>query len=251
MTLPLALIHGWGQHGGIWRELLAQLAPRFADVPLCNLELPGHGRAASADFDLDALVDAYAAAAPARCTVVGWSLGGMLALRWAQRRPHQVAKLVLFATTPCFGRRTDWPHGSPAEVQEAFAAQVSAAPERALQRFSDLLAEGEADVRCVRRALRAHLAEQAIPATPALLAGLSFLAETDLRAALQAQPPKQPTLLIHGEGDTITPFAAGRYLSEVLPHARLLALPQCGHAPMLSHAPAAAAAISTFLDEPI
>src|SRR5690606_16586334 len=66
MTLPLALIHGWGQHGGIWRELLAQLAPRFADVPLCNLELPGHGRAASADFDLDALVDAYAAAAPAR-----------------------------------------------------------------------------------------------------------------------------------------------------------------------------------------
>lgn len=251
MSLPLALIHGWGQHGGIWQALLAELAPRCPDLAVSNLELPGHGHAASADFDLDTLVDAYAAAAPDRCTAIGWSLGGMLALRWAQRHPQQVEKLVLFATTPCFGRRADWPHGSPAEVQAAFAAQVSAAPERALQRFSDLLAEGEADVRGVRRALRAHLAEQATPATSALLAGLAFLAATDLRTALRSPPPPQPALLIHGEGDTITPFAAGRYLSEALPHARLLALPQCGHAPMVSHAPAAAAAIAAFLDEPI
>src|SRR5690606_6905547 len=78
MTLPLALIHGWGQLGCIWRELLARLAPRFPDLPLCNLGLPGHGQAAVADFELDALVDAYAAAAPARCMVLGWSLGGML-----------------------------------------------------------------------------------------------------------------------------------------------------------------------------
>lgn len=251
MTLPLALIHGWGQHGGVWRDLLAQLAPRLPDLSACNLELPGHGAAPPADFDLDALVDAYAAAAPARCVLVGWSLGGMLALRWAQRHPQQIAKLVLFSTTPCFGARADWPHGSSAEVQQAFAAQVAAAPERALQRFSDLQAEGEADVRGVRRALRVCLAETAPPLLASLLAGLKFLADTDLRAALQEEPPRQPVLLIHGEGDTITPFGAGRHLAETLPQAQLLALPQCGHAPMLSHAAEAAAAIAAFLDEPI
>ncbi|HEY1076590.1 MAG TPA: alpha/beta fold hydrolase [Rhodocyclaceae bacterium] len=244
MSLPLALIHGWGQHAGVWRALLAALACDDA----CLLELPGHGAAPAAAFDLDALVDAYAAKAPPQCAVLGWSLGGQLALRWAQRHPQQVRKLVLFSTTPCFGERPDWSCGSAAAVQQAFAAQVEAAPERALPRFADLLAEGEADVREVRRRLRALLAEQPLPSTAMLMAGLAFLAQTDLRTELTRSPPGQPTLLIHGEGDTITPFGAGRWLAECLPHARLLALPHCGHAPMISHVDELANAITTFLD---
>lgn len=245
MTLPLALIHGWGQHGGVWRELLAQL-----DLPAAlNLELPGHGAAPAGEFDLDALVDAYAAQAPSACAVLGWSLGGMLALRWAQRHPQQVRKLVLCATTPCFGERPDWPHGSPAAVQQAFAALVKAAPEPALQRFADLLAVGEADLRGVRRSLRALLAEQPVPSTDMLLAGLHFLADTDLRASLLADPPAQSVLIIHGEGDTITPLGAAWWLAEHLPHARLHAVAMCGHAPMVSHADEMAALVKAFLDE--
>ena len=245
MTLPLALIHGWGQHGGVWRELLAQLGSPAA----LNLELPGHGAAPAADFDLDALVDAYAAQAPSACAVLGWSLGGMLAQRWAQRYPQQVQKLVLFSSTPCFGEREDWPHGSPAPVQAAFAALVQAAPEPALQRFADLLAVGEADLRGVRRSLRALLAEQPVPSTEMLLAGLHFLADTDLRAALLANPPAQPVLIIHGEGDTITPLGAAWWLAEHLPHARLHAVAMCGHAPMVSHVAETADLVKAFLDE--
>lgn len=247
MTLPLALIHGWGQHGGIWTSLLEHLS----SPSVCNLELPGHGAAPPADFAIDAVADAYAAQAPAPCAVIAWSLGAQIALRWAQRHPQQVTKLVLFSATPCFGVRDDWPHGSPTEVQQAFYAQVAAAPERALQRFSDLLAEGESDVRGVRRALRAQLAEKPLPALDTLLAGLRFLADTDLRASLHETPPQQPILLIHGEGDTITPFGAGCWLADTLPQARLHALPHCGHAPMISHAAETAAAITAFLDAPI
>ena len=190
--------------------------------------------------------------APAECVrVLAWSLGAQIGLRWAQRHPQQVTQLVLFSATPCFGERADWPHGSPSAVQQAFYAQVAAAPERALQRFADLLAEGEADVRNVRRALRAQLATQPIPTSDMLLAGLRCLAATDLRASLREAAPAQPTLLIHGEGDTITSFAASRWLAGTLPQARLHALPHCGHAPMISHAADLAKVIAAFLNEPI
>jgi pimeloyl-[acyl-carrier protein] methyl ester esterase len=249
LNLPLALLHGWGQHGGIWQQLLERLYTAAAPADTCNFDLPGHGAAPAAPYVLDALVDHYAHRAPAECVLVGWSLGGMLALRWAQRHPQQVKKLILFSTTPCFGARPDWPHGAALEVQQAFAAQIAAAPERGLQRFADLLAEGEHDVRGTRRALRAHLAAAPVPATESLAAGLQFLAATDLRAELLAAPPPQPLLLIHGEADTITPFAAALWLAAHLPQARLHALAQCGHAPMLSHASEAAAVIQAFLDE--
>ena len=245
MSLPLALIHGWGQHGGAWRQLLADMNVSAA----CNFELPGHGDAAPASFDLDALADAYALRAPAECGVMAWSLGAQIALRWAQLHPQQVRKLVLFSATPCFGERADWPHGSPAEIQQVFFEQVAAAPETALQRFADLLAVGEADLRGARRAVRALLTEQPTPDTAMLLDGLKFLSGTDLRASLQTSPPAQPVLLIHGENDTITPFGASRWLATALPKARLHALPHCGHAPLISQAAAVGTVIKAFLDE--
>lgn len=245
--IPLFLLPGWGQHGGAFASLCTSLAPR----PTQCAELPGHAGTPwhEGDFALDTLIDHYAALAPAQCHVSGWSLGGLVALRWAQRYPQQIKKLVLFATTPCFGQREHWPHGAPSEVQSAFAEQVAADPQRGLQRFADLLAEGEADVRATRRALRHLLSAAPLPATPALLAGLQCLADTDLRESLQAQPPTQATLLLHGEDDTITACAASQWLAQTLPQARLQCLPHCGHAPMLSHSAEVARAIQTFLDD--
>ncbi len=248
MSYPLVFIHGWGQHGGAWQALLESLSTHHT---IHNLELPGHGAAAwqAPGFDLDALVDTYAAQAPEQCTVIGWSLGGILAVRWAQRYPAQVQKLVLMATTPCFGERSDWSYGTPDAVQQAFAAAIAANPTQGLARFADLLAEGEADVRSVRRQLRALLAAAPTPDPEALSAGLHFLAETDLRTPLREAPPQQATLLLHGEGDTITPFAAAEWLAATLPHVRLHGLPHCGHAPMLSHTAEVLAALQMFLDD--
>lgn len=248
MSSNLVFVHGWGQHAGLWSTLTDALA---SQATILNLELPGHGRRPwqPPHFALDALVDAYAAEAPAQCHVVGWSLGTMLALRWAQRHPHQIGRLVLIAGTPCFGERSDWPHGTPAVVQDAFAELIRTQPDEGLQRFADLLAAGEADVRGVRRALRTQLAAAPRPAPAALMAGLEFLAHTDLRRSLSQQPPAQATLLLHGEGDTIVPLAASQWLAGALPHATLQVLPACGHAPMVSHPAEVATALKHFLDE--
>lgn len=125
-----------------------------------------------------------------------------------------------------------------------FSAQVAADPEGMRMRFSDLMAEGEADVRGARRRLRSVL-QQPAPQAKALSAGLDFLAAVDLRKEL----PEQTTLLIHGEGDTITPPAASIWLEQALPNAHLLSLPACGHAPLLTHGAMLADALRAFLHD--
>ena len=101
---PLVLLHGWGLSPTVWdalrNELRAGLDPA---TPVLTPALPGHaGAAATASATLDAWADAVAAQIPPGATVVGWSLGGMLALALATRHPTRVARLALLASTARF-----------------------------------------------------------------------------------------------------------------------------------------------------
>jgi pimeloyl-[acyl-carrier protein] methyl ester esterase len=66
-----------------------------------------------------------------------------------------------------------------------------------------------------------------------LQAGLQILLTSDLREKLGGI--SQPTLLLHGENDVITPPEAARWMHRQMPHSQLVMLPHCGHAPFLSH----------------
>jgi pimeloyl-ACP methyl ester carboxylesterase len=59
----------------------------------------------------------------------------------------------------------------------------------------------------------------------------------------------QPTLVIHGEHDAVTPCAAGEALSAALPHAQFHKIAGAGHAPFLSNPNAVATLLQKFFDE--
>lgn len=247
MKLPVVLLHGWGQHPAVWHALLDALP---AERQYINLPLPGYAGStgSAADYPLQTLIDSFAVQLPPRFHLVGWSLGGTIALAIAQQHAQRIASLTLISTTPCFGEQADWPHGSPAATQNAFAALIATDPQGGMQRFAELMLIGEADPRPSRRQLRALLGETR-PAPDILQAGLHLLAETDLRASIVKTPPAMPSLLVHGEGDTITPIAAAHWLADRLPAARTCYLPDCGHAPLLSHVAPLAAAMIRLLDD--
>ena len=81
----------------------------------------------------------------------------------------------------------------------------------------------------------------------ALAGGLTILRDTDLRDELSQLT--QPTLILHGALDTLTPPAAGTWLAETLPSAQHIEFARAAHAPHLSHADEVAAAISRFADD--
>jgi pimeloyl-[acyl-carrier protein] methyl ester esterase len=239
----LALLHGWGMSARLFEPLAAALA---GDFDLHLLDLPGHGgRHPLTDNTLETWAADLAQALPDGAAVLGWSLGGQVAMRAAFDYPHKIARLVLLSSTPKFVADVDWAHGMAAADLDAFGAALLAEPQATLLRFLSLQTRGMAEQKQVLQQLRLNLQAQP-PVTPlALASGLAILRETDLRAEVSRLV--QPTLVLHGALDTLTPRAAGAWLAAQLPAATWVELPRAAHAPQLSHGEAVCAALKDFL----
>jgi pimeloyl-[acyl-carrier protein] methyl ester esterase len=231
----MMFLPGWGQSSRIWQ---AQAAHFSRIAPVLTPELPGHGGAA--DAAPASWLEAIAAQLPREPVVlVGWSLGGMLALQLANAMPEQVAALALVSTTPCFRTHGDWAHGCEDSTFRAFAQGVADCSQtgspKALARFFALMLQGDALPRRRYNELAHAAIDRQRPPTPAgLAAGLELLESLDLRPQLSGIG--QPAWVAHGDRDTIIPPAAGRFLAESLPHADWHLFEACGHAPFLTQA---------------
>ncbi len=243
MNTPIVFLHGWGLNGRIWHTLIESLPKRTCHAP----DLPGYGSAPFAPpYDPDTLADRLASATSAPALLVGWSLGGLVALAWAARRPDTVRGLVLVGATPAFVQRDDWPHGMAAEVFDEFARSLAQDWRATLLRFLALQARGGEAARMGIGRLRAELFAHGEPAPETLAAGLDLLRNTDLRPRLAAV--RCPTLIVQGGHDTLCPPAAAEWLAANLANARLALLPRAAHAPFLSHPDEFAARLTEFSD---
>jgi len=257
---PLLLIHGWGMHGGMWNVVAEQLSQHS---PVLAVDLPGHGyskiekgegrrekgktSALPSPFSLDVIVDQLSARFDEPLALCGWSLGGQIALRWAQRYAEQVRRLVLVASTPCFARRIDWPCAMPVETLEEFGAALQQNYAQTLRRFLALQLHGSERERELLATLRSTLFSHGEPDMGALQTGLEILRDCDLRAELPGI--EQTALVIAGERDMLTPPQASQYLAEHLADARLVTIKGAAHAPFLSHQTEFSAQVMEFLNE--
>ena len=239
----LALVHGWGMNARMFDALADLLASEF-DVRA--LDLPGHGgRDAQADNSLQTWADDLARQLPDGATLLGWSLGGQVAMRAALDHPHKVARLVLLASTPKFVATEAWERGmAPADLQD-FGTALLADPQSTLLRFLSLQTRGMPGQKTLLQQLRQMLLAAPVARSEALAAGLAILRDTDLRDELPRLT--QPTLVLHGALDTLTPPAAGAWLAEALPAAQHVEFARAAHAPHLSHREDVAAAIVRFV----
>ena len=227
----LALLHGWGMHGGVWDGVRDALARRFR---LHIVDLPGYGASPAFEpYNLEHLARAVAAALPEKVRVCGWSLGGQVALEMALLFPDQIERLIVTSSTPCFTVREGWTYAVPREVLLEFAAALETDYESTLKRFLALQTRGGDEVKAVLKRLRDILFTRGRPDVQTLRAGLNILLEGDLRG--RAAKIEMPTLLLHGGRDMLTPVGAAHWLAEQIPEVRLEVLPGAAHAPFLSH----------------
>jgi pimeloyl-[acyl-carrier protein] methyl ester esterase len=239
---PLVLLHGWGMNLRVFDGLRAALAEHHR---VTAIDLAGHGQSPwTAGSSPQQQLASLAAVLPRDAVLVGWSLGGQLALQLAAEPALAVRQLVLIATSPRFVCADDWPHGLPAATLRQFAAQLTHDAGRTIDDFIELQLRGSADAAAVRAALQDALRLHGDAESAALAAGLALLEGNDLRAL--ARRIEVPVLVITGQYDRVTEAQAGQALAQLLPQAQLLKIRRAGHAPFLSHPGQVAAAMLAF-----
>ncbi len=233
--MSAVLLHGIG--GPSWGDLV----PGALDWPL-----PGFGSTAPLPrmtfpaLSL-ALRDALDARGIDKATLVGHSMGGMVAQDFAATFPDRVAKLVLYGTTPAFGGR------DPAFAEAFLQARLGPLEGRGMAEAAhDMLAGVFAEGADPEAMPKAAAAMAAIPEA-VYRETLRCLTTFDRRADLPRIAA--PTLLISGELDQAAPAKTMRRMAEAIPGARIVVVPGAGHMVHLEQPRAFRAALFPFLSE--
>lgn len=243
----LVLLHGWGLNLRVWDGVIRELSSSFRTI---TVDLPGHGRSAwnpkaRTPAEQAWQVHATLASLSDRYSLLGWSLGGQIALDLAAAMPGSVERLVLVATTPRFAAGVDWPYGMRPAALDKLATQLRTNYKRTVSEFLELQVRGSAASEKVLAELHGSLFSHGEAHPKALVAGLDILKTSDLRSLLSVV--SAPTLVIAGQYDRVTLPAASRALAEALPDARYVEFRRAAHAPFLSHTTEFAALVTNFL----
>jgi pimeloyl-ACP methyl ester carboxylesterase len=165
------------------------------------------------------------------CDVVGYSLGGMVALQMVQDRPSTFRRMILVGTAPRGGedvmhlekpnlaRHLQDPNNKGYDVLKKIFFTSSSASQVAAEAFVGRLLE--------RREDRDPISGPDVAAAQiaAFREWETFTGErfADLKAI------GQPTLVVNGVRDEMIPVRNSYYLGEHLPNAVLLTFPDAGH----------------------
>ena len=239
----VVLIHGFGLNRAMWQWQLPALTPHFS---VLTYDLLGHGESARPTGTPDLamfsaqLLGLMDCSGIARAAVVGFSLGGMIARRFALDHPDRLSALAILHS----------PHDrSPAQrdavrkrVRQTEAQGPSANLEPALERWFTpaFRAEEPEAIALVRTWITRN--------DPAVYPQIyRVLAEGDAEIAQGLERIACPTLVMTGEDDPGNTPAMARAMAGLIPGARLMILPGLRHMALAESPAAVNEPLCTFL----
>ncbi|WP_290611090.1 alpha/beta fold hydrolase [Arsukibacterium sp. UBA3155] len=144
---PILCLHGWLDNAASFRPLASELA----SLPLLALDFPGHGLSANRSNDAHYYFFDWVEDVVALCqqqgwqqlTVVGHSMGGMVATALAAAFPELVARLVLIDS---LGFVTAEPNDTCEQLRQGIVSRLKGPPARKPY-YQSLTAAAEARLR--------------------------------------------------------------------------------------------------------
>lgn len=238
----VVLLHGYLESLLVWEDFAALL---YKQVRVVTLDLPGHGISVvegeihTMDFLADTVAAALKELGIERCTLVGHSMGGYVALACCERHPEMLDGLVLLSSTP----NADTPE--KAENRKREIALVKAGKKDLLAQIAPAAGFAEQNRVRMQDAIE-DLTEQVFiteeEGVVALLNGMS--ARKDQNQMLRDSKVRQ--LFIFGCKDGYIPQEAAEKIAAEHPQAQVLWLPNSGHMGFLEEPQTTAQALLAF-----
>lgn len=241
---PLVMLHGWGMHSGVWQPLVKKLSQHYM---LYLIDLPGMGNSRPIDpCHVHSVAEEVAEVIPGVSDILGWSMGGLIAQQIALNQPDRIRRLVLVGSSPRFINQDGWELGISTRDFQDFADKINNDYQQTILQFLTLQCMKAKNARETVKILRETLALKPAPTQATLERTLNILLQTDLRESVPNI--HKPTLLIHGDRDTLAPVQAAHWMMKQLPKGFLRVMSGAAHAPFLSHSEQFVEALEQFLE---
>jgi len=234
---PLVFVHGFTTTSEFWREQAEEFSQAYRVI---RINLPGYGTSPTArGYHLEDFVEDVARVfrelSIEKAVLIGLSMGGIVAQKFALKHRQLVKALVLVDTTS---------HGiGPDATANAFLAVAEKRGlKKAVQDLSDMSFGSSASPALLEWARREVIQ------TPEFVAraAVRSLNDADTRSSLSQI--KVPTLVIAGEEDRVTPPQESEILAKGIGDSTLSLIPGAGHFSMLEKPAAFNRVLRRFLD---
>ena len=248
---PLVLGHGLGGDSAASRFVAPAFEPRWRTVRYDHVG-SGQSRLSAYDAQRHGTLDGFASdlievleqldAGPV--AYVGHSVGGMIGMLAAGRRPELFDRLVLLASSPCFIDHLPEYQGGFNVLQLGELFELLQRNQLGWAATIAPMAMGEEAGPVLTNELREGLGALN-PLVANRFGRLAFY--SDLRDRLDAV--RTPTLVVQCARDAAVPVSVGRFVHARIAGSRYVELDIAGHCPHLSHPPLTIETLSAFLEE--
>lgn len=245
---PLVLVMGYRLSSAAWPATFIEgLARRFSVITLDNRgtgqsDKPVDGYAiANMARDVAAVLDELKIA---RAHMLGYSMGGAVAQELVRQFPDRVSGLVLCATN-CGGPRAVY---APPSVIRVMRELDGLKPEEiARQIWQVTYSPGYLEKH--RELAEEQMQREIAAPTPLHGADLQFQAFAEFDCSGALPNVRSPTLVLTGDLDQLVSPQNSRIIASLIPGARLIVIPGCGHRVMWEATEECVALVSEFLSD--
>lgn len=247
---PIVFLHGFTGSTETWESFQLVFAERYRTIAV---DLPGHGGSSDPDdplrYSLDRVANDLAKVLDElgveRIALIGYSMGGRAAIRFALSHAPRVAALILESTSPGIadpGLREDRRAADEALADDIEQHGIEAFVDRwetlsLWETQRDLPAETQARLRAQRLANRPRGLANSLRGAGAA---------NDVPTQHLLQELRVPSLILAGARDDRY-VELGNMLGASLPNSTMVIIPEAGHAAHLEQPRAFADAIARFL----